>query len=271
MDALGGVVGPSANQFSVYNQPQKTKATEYASSIQDVVEFSSEAQEALAQSDALKRSEFFMKRRGLDEEEISDYRNIIQRYAESGQDANDFLNSLEKNEKRLVQRANGYDGDFSSKAIDSFSEEGAVNLLQEQGAAFDVDLDGDKITAHGEHNQMTLFPVEAPAAVKDAWEITSEDMSFLEKTIMHIHLMPVKIPGYPDASIIQGYNLNRDGYPETSAGWIDLLGKVYDTVEDGLKYQENEESLENSRQHMRNLEELIDNIKKMEKLRSEEN
>lgn len=262
MDALNGVVGPSEIFLSVYSQNQTKAVSDSEGTFLsgDTVEISKEAFE---KSDELKRSEFLMKHRGLSEEEITQFRDVLQRYADSGQDPNDFLKSLERPERRLVQRANGFDGDFSTEAIESFSEEGAVNLLQEQGHAFDVDLDGDERIEHGAEKGWNLLPVEATDAVKDAWDIVSEDMSFLEKTIMSISLMPLKIPGYPDATTIHGYNINKQGYPETDEGWIDLLGKVYDTTESNLKYQDNDEARENSKQHMRNLKKFMAEIENL--------
>lgn len=130
---------------------------------------SAEAKIALTTDQALAGSEKLMRTRGLGDEEISAFRDILAGYESSGMDAGDFLKSLSNEERDLVKRANSYGQDLTDEVIDGFSEEGAINMLREQDYRFAVDLNGDDIVESGAAKTFSFPPPSAPAKVMDAW------------------------------------------------------------------------------------------------------
>lgn len=229
---MNGVNGVSAGVSALTDAylPKRTGAVQDNEEVMgfgtDSVEISDEAKNALSKSKEMKRSEFLMKYRGLDNEEISDFRDINKRFENSGQTAKDFLLSLEKNERRLVQRANGYDGDFSHKAVESFSEEGVANFFQEQGAAFDVDLNGDGNAEHG-NIKGSIVPQGAPAEVKDAWDIFEKTAS--KEEIMHMVIDMYRLEAYEvngEVRVRQN-GIQEQGYADTVEGWESYLDTQY--------------------------------------------
>lgn len=193
---------------------------------EDTVEISDEAKNALSKSKEMKRSGFLMKYRGLSDEEISDFRNINKRFEASGQTAKDFLLSLGQNEKRLVQRANGYDGDFSNNSIEFFSEEGVINFFQEQGAAFDVDVDGNGNAEHG-NIKGSIVPKGSPAEVKDAWDIFEKTAS--KEEIMHMVIDMYRLDAYEvNGEIrVRQNGIKEQGCADTVEGWETYLDRQY--------------------------------------------
>ena len=222
----------------------------------DVVEISPQAQKSLTFDKALKRSEDLMRARGLDEQEITSFRDLLERYDSSRMDAETFLKSLSSEERDLVKRANSYGSDLTDEVIDRFSKEGAGNMLREQDYRFAIDLNGDDIVEHGAGRTFVFPPPSAPETVMDAWDAYSQTLTGEEKLLFSGLFLPISIPAYPDATTIQGYNLNQQGFPQSAQGWLDLLDKIYDTLEYNNKTSNDKQTIEHNDKAMRELREF---------------
>jgi hypothetical protein len=250
------------NQYYAVNNNSQSTGTEQikqavtGTTSGDQVDISTEAKNALTTSKALARSEEMMRRRGLDDEEIDSFRDILSGYESSGENAGDFLKTLSSDERDLVKRANSYGLDLSNEVIDGFSKEGAINMLREQDYRFAVDLNGDDLIENGSALTFSFPPPSAPEGVMDAWDTYSQDLDgpgIMNFTSM---FLPVSIPGYPDATTIRGYNLSRQGFPETEDGWIDLLDKLHDTLDYNKKLANDQQQIEHMENEMRMLREF---------------
>lgn len=58
----------------------------------------------------------------------------------------------------------------------------------------------------------------------------SQGLSEMEKMEFTIMFLPVDIPEYPEATTIRGYNLSKQGFPQAEEGWLELIGKIHDTL-----------------------------------------
>lgn len=233
---------------------------------EDIVDISDEARDALAKSTEIKRSEFIMKDRGLNDEEIAEFRDINDRYEKSGKTAKDFLLSLDKKERSLVKRANGYDGYFTDEDIKSFSAEGAVNFLQEQGAAFDIDLNSDGRNEHGKHHGIHMLPDGTPDSVKDAWDIATKDMPFVDKALITLQLTPLDSSWDTDDPTAVGFNGVKTECPDTAEGWINLFGEIYENAKENAQTNPHEQSRENAKRAMVNLKKIMATIDEVDNL-----
>lgn len=260
MLTMSGVV---QNSFHVLNNPQSssigmnatTPATETLAGC-DAVEISAEAKDALLTDQALTRSEELMRTRGLNEEEIVSFRDIISRYESSGMDAGDFLKSLTGEERNLVKRSNSYGHDLTDAVINGFSEEGAINILREQDYRFAVDLNGDDIVEKGAGKTFVFPPPSTPESVMDAWDSYSRTLSEREIFNFSSMFLPVDIPGYPEATTIRGYNLNEQGFPQTQEGWQVLLDRIHDTLAYSNKTSGDPQQIEHNEEKMQQLREF---------------
>lgn len=259
MDALVGVNNPTEVFFQPANLQTQPKNEIQSASNNDTVEISQEAVNALKTDAAIKRATSLMQKRGLSKEEIAEFRSILEQFKTSSKSPKDFLKALSVKERDLVKRANSYGRDLSDREIDSWSKEGAVNMLREQDWRFAVDSNNDNIVQHGAAKTFSFPPPNSPEIIKDAWEIMSKDMSFKEQMLFTFRFAPIKIEGYPEATTIRGYNINKQGLPKSADGWIDLLDKIYETSEYNLK-------LQNTPEVKANTEKLMENIRKFQSI-----
>jgi hypothetical protein len=92
--------------------------------------------------------------------------------AVSGGSAKTFLASLNAQDLMLLQQAAGLADRIN---VASLSEEGAANLLLEQGSR--VDQNNDGLVEVGAAKTIVFPPVNAPQSVKDAWDAATAGMS----------------------------------------------------------------------------------------------
>jgi hypothetical protein len=227
----------------------------------DQVEISAEARSALVTDQAMARSEKMMRVRGLNDEEIASFREILSGYESSGTDAADFLKSLSSEERDLVKRANSYGSDLDNGVIDGFSEEGAINMLREQDYRFAVDLNGDDIVEHGAAKTFSFPPPSAPEGVMDAWDAYSRKLSDQDKMMFTIMFTPVDIPGQGDATTIRGYNLSKQGFPANEEGWLELIDKIHNTLAYDNKLSGDKEQIEQNEKLMGQLTDFASYIR----------
>lgn len=271
MDALNGIVGSSEVYLNVYNQNQvaaSASLTEVLPLQTDTAEISKEAKDAQTLASALKRSEKMMALRGLNRDEVAEFRDILKQYEDSGKDTKTFLKSLDFDQRDLVKRANSYGTRFTDANIDSWSKEGAANMLREQDWRFAIDINSDGIVDHGAGKSFVFPPVNSPDAVKDAWEIMSKDMTDKEAMLFTMRFLPFKIEGYPEATTIRDYNLNKQGFPKTSDGWMELLDKIYETEEWSSKTNPHAPSREINKkmmEHITEFKKIINDVRSNEK------
>lgn len=268
MDAVNGVATGVAAITDAYEATRavSTKKNEEVLTFgEDTAEISEEAKEAQKHAKAIARADRLMQLRGLSNDDIKEFRDILQQYEESGKDAKEFLKSLDYNQKDLVKRANSYGTNFTDRDIDSWTDEGAENMLREQDWRFSVDLNNDGIVDHGAAETFVFPPPNSPDVVKDAWDIMADSMTEKEQMLFTMRFLPLRLEGYPDATTIPGYNLGRDGFPEGEEGWLDLLDAVYESEEDNLKYNPDMQSKENSKKmmgHLTKFKEIINSLSK---------
>ena len=256
MNSVGGcrsLFYTTSGYKSAVHAPAATSPASRTSSAGDVVAISGDGQKTLALDKAFNRSEELMRVRGLDDEEIASFRDILSRYRSSGMDAKEFLTSLSTGERDLVKRANSYGSTLSDAVIAGFSEEGAVNMLREQDYRFAVDLNGDDIVEHGAGKTFVFPPPSAPEEVMDGWDKFSQTLTGEEKMLFSALFLPVNIPGHPDASTIRGYNISQQGFPQSREGWLELLNKIYDTLEYNNSISSDRQSIEHNKKAMQQL------------------
>lgn len=126
-------------------------------------------------------------------------------------------------------------------------------MLREQDYRFAVDLNGDDIVEHGAAKTFVFPPPSTPESVMDAWDSYSQTLSEREIFNFSAMFLPVDIPGYPEATTINGYNLSEQGFPQTEAGWLALLDKIYGTLADTNKSSGDPQQIEQNEEKMRQL------------------
>jgi hypothetical protein len=121
-----------------------------------------------------------LKIRGLTDEDIAGFGRII---AEAGatDDKHAFLKSLSTEELDLVKRANSYGSKLTDRVIDSFSDEGAYNMLVSQDRNDFIDINNDGIVEHGAGKTLVFPPPNSPQNIKEAYAELTKDMSFSER------------------------------------------------------------------------------------------
>ncbi|MBU3947794.1 MAG: hypothetical protein KJ826_06185 [Proteobacteria bacterium] len=229
----------------------------------DAVEISTKAQKIQTVDAALQRSEELMSVRGLDDEEIASFREILSSYESSGMNADEFLKSLSGEERNLVKLANSYGSNLTDNVIDSFSEEGAINMLREQDYRFAIDLNGDDIVEHGAGRTFVFPPPNTPDTVMDAWDTYSRSLTGAEESLFSALFLPIDVPGYPDATTIRGYNISQQGFPPNEEGWLDLLDKIYDTLKYNNKISNDQQTIEYNKKAMQQLRDFAATIEQM--------
>jgi len=126
--------------------------------------------------------------RGLSETQVTDFASLLKE-AHEQQDNNisakEVLNTMSKSELQLLQTATSLAAPIN---VNSLSKEGAVNLLAQPDKTGLVDLNNDGIVEVGAGRRVMFPPVNAPAHVKDAWDKSTEGLSFFDKAVLELNL-----------------------------------------------------------------------------------
>lgn len=175
-----------------------------------------------------------MHARGVTDADRQRFAEIIQDAAEVGgyDDPISYVQSLSADDQNLLIRVHSL-GDLS--AISDITVEGAVNLLLPKRDH--VDLNNDAVVETGAATTFYFPPPNSPQSVKDAWEATTKDMSFQEKTLaeaqfmLHSVVMNVK---YDDDGRLVGFRHHTDpGYknpfPTSEDEWGPFLDRMIDS------------------------------------------
>ena len=139
--------------------------------------------------------------RGLSESQITDFASLLEEAHEQQENnlsAKEVLNTMSKSELQLLQTATSLAAPIN---VNSLSKEGAMNLLAQPDKTGLVDLNNDGIVEVGAGRRVMFPPVNAPAHVKDAWDKSTEGLSFFDKAVLelnlHISVYGVEINGLP--------------------------------------------------------------------------
>ena len=126
--------------------------------------------------------------RGLSETQITDFASLLEEAHEQQQNnlsAKEVLNNMSKSELQLLQTATSLASQIN---VNSLSKEGAINLLAQPDKTGLVDLNNDGIVEVGAARNIMFPPVNAPDYVKDAWDKSTEGLSFSDKAILELNL-----------------------------------------------------------------------------------
>lgn len=203
----------------------------------------------------MERADKLMRLRGINDEEITEFRGIVKDYQESGKDAKSYLKSLSFNQRDLVKRATSYGTRFTDVEIDSWSDEGAENMLRDQDWRFAIDLNNDGMVDHGAAKTFVFPPVGAPDEVKDAWEKMSESMTEQERLLFPFRFMPMNIENQAEKATVSGFNLSR-GFPKDTDGWMEMIDHIFEAEEYNSKTNPHGPSREMSKKTMEQLTEF---------------
>jgi hypothetical protein len=250
-------MGKGNTAKAVSSLPASTKEV---STTDDVIEISAEARKANAMEAALNRSYALMHKRGLTDEEIESFRDILNSYRSSNMEAKAFLKSLTSEERDSVKRATGYGHRLTDKEIDSFSKEGAVNMLQEQDYRFVVDLNGDDVIENGNGNLLVFPPPSAPETVKEAWDTFSQTLTEGDKLLFMGRFVSLRGFKIENGTVVR---TNDMGYPKTTQGWLDLLKKEYHTSKYQSEISTDKSSIEAHKRMMRQIQQFAAVIREM--------
>ncbi len=139
--------------------------------------------------------------RGLSETQIADFASLLKEAHEQQDNhisAKEVLNTMSKSELQLLQTATSLAFPIN---VNLLSKEGAINLLAQPDKTGLVDLNNDGIVEVGAARNIMFPPVNAPAYVKDAWDKSTEGLSFFDKAVLelnlHISIYGVEINGMP--------------------------------------------------------------------------
>ncbi|WP_145178915.1 hypothetical protein [Gimesia aquarii] len=114
---------------------------------------------------------------------------LVRAHNEGGYvDPKGFLQSLSHDELAVIQKVQAL---ASGIKVESLTEEGALNLLLPPAAQ--VDLNQDGLTRSGLAYGMKFPDSNTPAAVVNAWEDATEDMSFRELAFAQLQVMLPKL------------------------------------------------------------------------------
>ncbi len=126
--------------------------------------------------------------RGLSKSQITDFSLLLDKaHKQQGQNvsAKQVLNDMSGSELKLLQKASSL---ADSIHVASLSKEGAVNLLAQPDNTGLVDINNDGIVEVGAGRHMIFPPVNAPAHVKEAWDKSTEGLSFQDKMVLELNL-----------------------------------------------------------------------------------
>jgi len=139
--------------------------------------------------------------RGLSKTQITDFSSLLKEAHEQQANnisAKEVLNTMSKSELQLLQTATSLAFPIN---VNSLSKEGAINLLAQPDKTGLVDLNNDGIVEVGAARNIMFPPVNAPAYVKDAWDKSTEGLSFFDKAVLelnlHISVYGLEINGMP--------------------------------------------------------------------------
>lgn len=215
------------------------------------------------------KSRTLLKIRGLSENEITRYSEILKQSEEAG-DSKTFLKSLSADDRSLLKKAASYGVKLTDNHIDSISEEGAQNLIVQPDHSHSVDLNNDGVVEVGAAKMLVFPPPNSPQEVKDAWEEISQDMSGEEQmsftsTFLALNLQAnVKMDS--GGNVIGFYEPGDEGYVNIYAtekeGWNSLLNKAGDYLEFQKKYAKDSGNMENIEWRQEKLTEFLDALEK---------
>lgn len=225
-------------QFKTTEEPSADKGREKEVSTEnDSVSISDEARAAAENETVLKavseRAYAQLKIRKLSDEDIEQFTAIV-KGAGSEDDAKAFLKSLSADERDLVKRANSYGYELNDAHIDMMTEEGARNMLVEPDPRAFVDFNNDGIVDRGIGKTFVFPPPNAPDAIKDAWDKTTQGMTPEEKLMATsaflVQQLMANIKHDAQGKVTGFYSPGDDGYanifPTDTEGWQQLLDKV---------------------------------------------
>lgn len=206
----------------------------------DTVEISEEAKRA---SMGRKNIEFFgekayglLKIRGIKEEEIAEYSEIVTAASEAS-DKRQFLLGLDTEQRDLVKRANSYGSKLTDSNIASFSDEGVYNMLTSQRKRDFKDFNNDGIVEHGNALSVVFPPPNASDHVHEAYEELTKDMDFKEKMLFEANFMTQSLEANfkydSNNNVVGRYEPGDKEYVNIYAGnddatWKNVLNSVYD-------------------------------------------
>lgn len=150
--------------------------------------------------------------------------------AVSGGGAKQFLAALTPQDLTLLQDASGLASRIDVAAL---SEEGAANLLLERTAR--VDLNNDGLVEVGGAKLIVFPPVNAPQAVKQAWEAATAGMSGRDRMSLTGWIaLPLSfgatLPGH-DGTGAQLGDMAASGFD-----WDGLIARLLDGIEASRPY-----------------------------------
>ena len=147
----------------------------------------------------------FLHKRQLSASEINDFQAILMQAKEqtssSTVSSKSLLNQMSDEQLSLLKKANALAHDID---VASLSEEGATNLLRQPDHSDRVDLNNDGIVEVGAGKTLVFPPVNAPAAVKAAWQQATAGMhqSDVLQLELHMHIAVFGIQiGDPDQAV----------------------------------------------------------------------
>ncbi len=197
------------------------------------------------------KSRTLLKIRGLSEDEITRYSEILKESEEAGK-SKTFLKSLSADDRSLLKKAASYGIKLTDSHVDSISEEGARNLLVQPDHSHSVDLNNDGVVEVGAGKTLVFPPPNAPQDVKDAWDEISRDMSLEEQLSFTSVFLGLNIQANvkmdSERNVTGFYEPGDEGYvniyPTDGEGWNSLLNKAGDYLEFQKKYASGSADLE---------------------------
>lgn len=128
-----------------------------------------------------------LKLRGLTDQQVTNFAELLDKAKakqENNVSAKQILSSMSNTELQLIQKASSLADPIQ---VSKLSKEGAMNLFAQPDRSGMVDLNNDGIVEVGEAKGLMFPPVNAPSAVKDAWEKATQGLSEQEKLMLEIH------------------------------------------------------------------------------------
>jgi len=173
--------------------------------------------------------------RGLSKTQITDFSSLLKE-AQEQQDNNisakEVLNTMSKSELQLLQTATSLAFPIN---VNSLSKEGAINLLAQPDKTGLIDLNNDGIVEVGAARNIMFPPVNAPAYVKDAWDKSTEGLSFFDKAVLELNLH-ISVYGVE----INGMSTKQPPSPEEQWSSTNLV-EWFASLRNSLKFSVKEE------------------------------
>ncbi len=230
----------------------------------DVVEISQDAYDALEQakqgpelSESVRRN---YASRGLSENEITKYRNMIAQ-ADEQENPKEYLKSLSSKDRVFVKKISSYGVLITDAHIDTMSEEGARNLMKLPDNRNRVDLNNDGVVDVGVGKTGMFPPPNAPEKVKDAWDKSVEGLSEGEtmmKTMEYLMFNNIKnVRLDSDGAINKTEPFAQPGdpdyvnyFPTEESEWGAFLGEYAEYLQRNIDLAETKEQQEQGEEQL---------------------